>query len=216
MNHATIISAIGLCLLISPAAAEVEVSVYGGFQQALPSDVTIAGDDEIADRDLNITWDGKPFTAPPYYGLRITQWQSGTFGYGLEFTHNKIYPQDGELPTDISRLEFTDGLNTLTANAYYRFDALPQGITPYVGGGLGVAVPHVEVTSGDSRTAEFQITGPAATMMAGASFPIADQWSVFGEYKSTFTSNEGDLVGGGTVRTDVVTSAINLGLSFSF
>lgn len=198
-----------------PAAAEVELSFYGGYQSALPSDVTIR-DDVIGDRDLSIDWEGRPFTLPPYYGVRVTRWQSPTFGYGLDFTHNKLYPEDGDVPDDISQLEFTDGLNTLTANAYYRFAPTAQGITPYVGGGLGVSIPYVELTADGSDTREYQITGPAATVIAGASMPLDDRWSVFGEYKGTFTSNEGDLDTGGTISTDVFTNAINVGVSFNF
>jgi len=200
----------------APAAAELEVSVYGGFQSALSSDVAIRGDDSIADTDLDIAWDGRSFEAPPYYGLRVTSWQSPSFGYGLDFTHAKVYPKDGELPDGFDRLEFTDGLNTLTANAYYRWQDAFGRITPYVGGGLGISVPHVEVVTPDSRTFGYQFTGPAATVIAGASMPINDQWSVFGEYKGTFTSNEGDLDTGGTVETDVFTNALNVGVSFNF
>lgn len=199
-----------------PASAELELSFYGGYQADTSAEVTIRGDDVVADRDLEIDWAAKPFTAPPYYGIRVTKWQTPTLGFGLDFTHNKVYPKDGELPADIDRLEFTDGLNTLTVNGYYRFESLENGLTPYVGGGLGISVPHVELESGTSRTHGFQVTGPAATVIAGASFPIDDQWSVFGEYKSTFTSNEGDLDTGGTVSSDIITNAINIGVSFNF
>lgn len=216
MKHHLIATLCVLSAAATPAMAEVEVSVYGGFQAETSSDVDIRGDDVVADRDLDIDWEAKPFTAPPYYGIRVTKWQTPTLGYGLDFTHNKVYPKDGELPADIDRLEFTDGLNTLTANAYFRFDPLDNGLTPYVGGGLGISVPHVELESGTSRTHEFQVTGPAVALIAGASFPIDDQWSVFGEYKGTYTSNEGDLDTGGTVESDIFTNAINVGVSFNF
>ena len=199
-----------------PAAAELELSFYGGLQGALPSDVTIRGDDAIPDSDLEIDWEGNSFAAPPYYGLRVTSWQSPTFGYGLDFTHSKIYPQDGELSAPFTRLEFTDGLNTLTANAYYRWQGAFGDVTPYVGGGLGISVPHVEVFTEDSKTLGYQYAGPAATLIAGASMPLSDRWSVFGEYKGTFTSNEADLDTGGTVATDVFTNALNVGVSFNF
>jgi lipid A oxidase len=89
-------------------------------------------------------------------------------------------------------------------------------VTPYVGGGLGVSIPHVEVTNGASETFGYQLTGPAATWIAGASYPISEQWSVFGEYKGTFTSNTGDLDTGGTIETDIFTNAVNVGVSFNF
>ena len=205
-------------LLAAPttALAEVELSFYGGAQNAPHSNVTFEGDSEIADGDLFIAWEGKSFEAPPYYGIRATVWNSPTFGYGVDFTHNKIYPKEGELPADFQRLEFTDGLNTLTLNAYRRWNQQFGEFTPYVGGGVGVSVPHVEVITNTSRTEGFQITGPAATWIAGASYPINDEWSVFGEYKGTYTLNKGDLDTGGTVETNVITNAVNVGVSFSF
>jgi len=200
----------------SLAHAQVELSFYGGIQSALDSDVTIRDDDAIANQSFNQAWDGRSFEAPIYYGLRVTRWQDSAFGYGLEFNHAKVYPRNDELPAGFERLELTDGINTLTANAYYRWDSLLGEVTPYVGGGLGLAIPHVEVITEESRTFGYQVTGPAATFIAGARMPIADRWSVFGEYKGTFSSNEADLDTGGTFEADIVTNAINVGVSFDF
>ena len=72
------------------------------------------------------------------------------------------------------------------------------------------------MTYGGSETFGYQVTGPAATWIAGASLPINDRWSVFGEYKGTFSMNTAELETGGTLKNDVVTNAVNLGLSFSF
>ncbi len=64
--------------------------------------------------------------------------------------------------------EFTDGMNTLTANAYRRFQ--PMGdFAPYVGAGIGLAIPHVEVSNGVTSTEEYQHIGPAATQLARSS-----------------------------------------------
>ena len=194
--------------------AEVELSFYGGMQSALPSDVVVSGDTVIPPGTNNVAWEGKSFDAPPYYGIRATIWSSSEFGYGLDFTHNKIYPE--VLPADYDTLEFTDGLNTLTVNAYRRWENAIGDLTPYVGGGLGLAIPHVEVTNGTSETFGYQVTGPAATWIAGASYPINDKWLVFGEYKGTYSQNTADLDTGGTLETDVLTNAVNVGLSFRF
>jgi len=182
-----------LLSLATAAPAEVELSFYGGVQEANPSTVTFADDPVIADGSFSLDWNGRSFEAPPYYGIRVTNWRSAEFGYGLDFTHNKIYPTDDSLPAGISRLEMTDGLNTLTFNAYRRWNEALGDFTPYVGGGLGLSVPHVEVTSGTSRTHGYQLTGAAATWIAGASYPINEEWSVFGEYKGTYSQNVGDL-----------------------
>lgn len=198
------------------ASAEIELSFYGGVQGALSSDVAISGDDAIADSNFDVDWEGRSFDTPPYYGVRITHWQNESFGYGLDFAHNKVYPPDADLPEGFSRLEFTDGLNTLTVNAYYRWQDAFGTVTPYVGGGVGLSIPHVEVITENSRTFGYQVAGAAATWIVGASMPIADRWSVFGEYKGTYSVNEADLDTGGTLSTDIVTNALNVGVTFSF
>lgn len=205
-------------LLLAPtfATAQVELSFYGGVQSAPASDVSIRGDSVIPDNDFEVDWEGRSASAPIYYGIRATRWQTPTFGYGLDFSHNKVYPKDGSLPAGYDVLEFTDGLNTLTVNAYRKWPGALGPVSPYVGGGVGVAIPHVEVTFGGSETFGYQLTGPAATWIAGATYPIGDQWAVFGEYKGTFSSNTADLDTGGTIESDIFTNAVNVGVSFNF
>jgi lipid A oxidase len=207
---------IALALPLS-ARAEVELSFYGGWQTAPHSGVTISGDSVVPDSDFTAGWEGRSFDAPPYYGIRATWWRSPTFGFGLDLNHTKVYADDETLAeTGFEHFEFSDGLNILTVNAYRRWDQALGGLTPYVGGGLGVAIPHVELTDGGSETFEYQITGPAVAWIAGLSYPINDDWSVFGEYKGTYSQNEADLTGGGTLETDIITNAVNVGVSFNF
>jgi len=205
------------CAMIAPAfaTADVQLSFYGGVQTAPASDISIR-DPLIGAEDFSQDWEGRSFDAPIYYGIRATRWRSSTFGYGLDFAHNKVYPADGFGAPGYEVLEFTDGLNTLTINAYRRWNEAIGDLTPYVGGGIGVAVPHVEVVNGSSETIGYQLTGPAATLVAGAEMPINDQWSVFGEYKGTFSSNRADLDSGGTLEADIFTNAVNFGVSFDF
>ena len=40
--------------------------------------------------------------------------------------------------------------------------------------------------------------------------------SLFGEYKFTYSQSEADFNGGGTLNTDIITNALNVGVSFSF
>ena len=72
-----------------PAAAEIELSFYGGAQNAPHSDVFITGDPAYPAKTF-IGWEGRSFDPPPYYGWRITKWQTPTLGYGIDFAHNKI------------------------------------------------------------------------------------------------------------------------------
>lgn len=208
-----------VALVLSPAAAlaEVELSFYGGLQGAPHSTVDISGDDTVPDLSFTAGWVGRSFELPPYYGIRATWWRSATFGFGLDLNHTKVYADAETLAlTGFDHFEMSDGLNILTVNAYRRWNDALGGLTPYVGGGLGVAIPHVELIDGGSRTWGYQVTGPAVAWMAGVSYPITDTWSVFGEYKGTYSMNEAELEGGGTLETDVITNAINLGVSFNF
>lgn len=206
-----------LTLAPLPAMAEVELSFYGGWQSAPHSVVSIGGDSVLADQEFTAGWEGRPFEAPPHYGVRATWWRSDTLGFGLDLNHTKVYADEGTLAeSGLSHLEFSDGLNILTLNAYRRWNQALGGFTPYVGGGIGLAIPHVEVVDDGTRTWGYQVTGPAVAWMAGVSYPISDDWSVFGEYKGTWSRNEADLDTGGTLETDIITNALNVGVSFNF
>lgn len=192
------------------ARAEVEISAYGGFQTAPHSTIS----DSVLG-DVTVGWEGKSLEAPPYWGLRATWWRDDRFGYGVEFNHAKVYADD-PAAYGYEVLELTDGINFLTANVWRRWQRDSRW-TPYVGAGLGVAVPHVEVQPvGGTLTYGYQLTGPAVQLVAGAAWEINPAWSVFGEYKGTWSSHEMDLDPGGTLTTDIITNAINLGVSFRY
>lgn len=200
-----------------PAAAEVELSFYLGPQSAPHSRVT--GDDPggVGPFSFLAEWEGRSFSAPPHYGVRATWWRSERLGFALDVNHTKVYASDATLAASgFSTLELSDGLNIVTVNAMYRWPSEQRRWTPYVGAGLGLAIPHVEVTSPGGTVFEYQVTGPAAAVLAGVSYRMTDRWSLFGEVKSTYSKNEFDLGSGGTMETDIITNAVNLGVSFSF
>ena len=190
--------------------AEVELSLYGGVQTSPHSIIT----DSVLG-EARVKWLGKSFEAPPYYGVRATWWTSDLWGFGAELNHAKIYSDNpGALGYDV--LEFTDGLNLITANIFRRFPNAGR-FTPYVGGGWGIAVPHVEIQrSGEPRTFEYQLTGPAAVLMIGSSYAINDRWAVFGEYKGSYSRHDARIDAGGSLKTNIVTNAVNFGVSVSF
>lgn len=219
MKKTILLVAVGV-ISAAPVAAETELSFYTGWQTAPHSNVS--GDYPTAfggSYDALIGWEGRSFEMPPYYGVRGTWWRSETLGFGVEFTHTKVYaPDDEKQALGFSALELTDGLNIVTANVLRRWPEQWGSATPYVGGGLGVAIPHVDIEhpASGSKTYEFQLTGPAARFTAGVSYPLDDRFSVFGEYQFTYSSNEAELDGGGTFTSDIVTNALNVGLSLNF
>lgn len=202
----------------SPAAAEFELSAYSGWQTAPHSRISGDYPDDIGGSyDSLIGWDGKSFQMPPYYGIRGTWWRSERLGFGVEFTHTKVYAPDDDLPAGFDGLELTDGLNILTANVMRRWPTEWGAATPYVGAGLGLSIPHVDAEfDGAPDTFGYQVTGPAARVMAGVQYPVTERVSVFGEYQFTYSSNDADLDGGGSLESDVKTNALNVGLSLNF
>ncbi|MEM1386499.1 MAG: outer membrane beta-barrel protein [Pseudomonadota bacterium] len=216
------LAGLGVALALSGAAlAETELSFYIGIQDSPHSRVTGNDPGGVGAFSFLSDWEGRSFEAPPYYGFRATHWtgRNTRLGFGVDFSHNKVYADDATLANNgFSRLEFTDGINTLTANVWYRWPGqwADGALTPYVGAGAGLSIPHVDVRTSGGSTFEYQITGPAVQVVAGVKYNINDNWALFGEYKGTYSENDADLDNGGTLSTNIVTNAINLGVSFSF
>lgn len=212
----------GVLMLASPAMAEIELSFYGGTQSSPHSRVTGVyptgsggGLDGTSYSNL-IGWDGKSFAPPPYYGMRAMFWRPNNIGWGVEFSHTKVYAPTAEMPIGFSRLEFTDGHNIFTANVMKRWPDKWRSLTPYAGVGVGFALPHVDVTVGGSRTLGYQLTGPAAKVIAGVKYDINSRWAVFTEYQFTWSDNKATLSGGGTLNTRIISNAVNFGLAVKF
>ena len=202
------------------AMAETELSFYGGIQESPHANVTGTDPENVVDTNLDFTagWEGKSFAMPPYYGGRVMVWGNGNFGWGAEYTHSKVYADDVTLSANgYDRFEFTDGLNVATINASYRWPDKWADVTPYVGAGVGFAFPHVDVQpTGGTHTFGYQITGPALRLYSGAKYAINEDWAVFGEYQFTYSVHDVELESGGGFETNVITNAINVGVSYTF
>jgi len=204
-------------LAASPAlAGEWELSGYGGYQSSPHSDV------EVSDQaDFTAGWEGKSFSAPPYWGVRGTYWfengRLANLGISLDFSHAKVYADDDTLnKAGWDHFEMTDGINLLTVNALYRFPIENSRFTPYVGAGIGINVPHIEVTRNGRETSEYQFGGMTLQAQAGVKYAITDRWSAFVEYKGNYSFVDVDIDSGASLKTDIITNAVNVGVSFKF
>lgn len=209
----------GLSVLASPAAAEIELSLYMGAQTSPHS--RISGDIAGTPVSKLIGWQGKSTSPPPYYGMRATWWRNNDWGFGMEFTHAKAYAPAAEMAPEFSRLEFTDGHNIITVNVHRRWQNkwMNGRVTPYVSAGIGIAMPHVDIQptyQGAPHTFGYQVTGPAAKLGIGASYSVTDHWRVFGEYQFTYSDNTVSLDGGGTLQARILTNALNFGIAYGF
>lgn len=221
----TAIAAALLMAAASPAAAELELSLYLGLQGVMDSDASGHMPDGTP-INRKVDWEGKSFESPLYYGGRVTWWTSNDFGFGIEGTHTKAYASaEDQAAIGTDRLEFTDGHNIYTANVMKRFPSAFEGsnFTPYLGAGVGVAIPHVDiqVTGASHRTHGYETTGLALRGIAGMKYAITDSWALFGEYQIVWSDNDMTIEGDpgqpdGKLRTELTTHAINIGVSYSF
>ncbi len=193
-----------------PPGGEVFIGAYGGVPYTYNSDVKFKKTDVTDLTVKNVAWDGRPFKSPIYYGIRVARWSDvSPIGAMLDFTHGKVYSQNEQvvelegkregkaLPPkarikDIfNQFEFTHGHNMLTLNGLYRLPQPHARLSPYVGAGFGIALPHTEVQFKGSRgrTYEYQYTGPVFQFLIGMEIRIP-RLSYFFEYKLTVASYE--------------------------
>lgn len=208
----------------SSLAGEIEIGLFGGANWAAHSDITISkgGTTDTA----FIAWEGKSFNPPPYWGTRATYWldSGASWGFSLDYSHTKTYADltDTEIVGKITTLEFSDGLNTFTLNGLYRHPVENMNLDIYGGFGVGVVVPHVEITTtalaniGATSTREYQLAGTVVQLFAGVSYEIADNWKIFGEANLGYAMIDASLSGGGNFKTNVPVSQLSIGLSYTF
>lgn len=191
---------------------EVLVAAYAGTPYTYASDLRIEADGtDMTAHDVD--WRGKPFNAPIYYGARAIRWfPNSSFGGMIDFTHSKAYAprdqmtklsgaKDGKTLPSAARignlfhkLEFTHGHNMLTLNVMHRLPSFGAFFSPYVGFGLGAALPHTEVQikGAGGRTYEYQYVGPAGQLLIGIEIRVP-RLSYFFEYKFTSASYRAPL-----------------------
>ncbi len=189
-----------------------------------------------------VSWADESFVSSIYYGYRVTYWLPGEPNWGLvlDFTHAKMYadlsetvpvcgtrdgtPVSGGEPLSdtFQGLSFSHSHNWLSFNAFYRW--FPKGardstfagrLQPYGGLGIGVPVPHVEVTIEGSATDEYQLAGPATQLLAGLNADIINRLGLSLEYKLSYARLNGDLTGGGTIEVRPWTNQFVFGATFS-
>lgn len=197
---------------IAHADAQTELSFYGG--SILPDSGQVSGSDPggLGTFSFNSDWTGTG-TA----GLRLTWWDDQDFGWGIDFQYSGVRADAATLSASgAAALALEDGLSLLTVNAYRRWSESIQNFTPYVGAGLGLAVPSVDFDGGGTATQGRQLGGVAVRLVAGAQYPITDSLSLFGEYQGSFSVNQLDLSSGGSLDTDILSDGVNVGLSLGF
>ncbi len=227
-----------LVLLPAAAHAELALTLRQGKAWVESSDLLLQrpnGTDVVLQ---DLTWEDQSYRGPIYYGLGLTWWlpRHPEWGLGLDFTHPKAIldtggsafafgrldgaPIVGSVPVRsvVPALQFSHGLNLLTASGYRRWWAAPRadrwpGASFYLGVGAGVVIPHVEAQIGGMRTDEYQLAGPAARGVAGVDVPFDEHISLVGEAILSWADVSADLTGGGSIETTFVVPQLSLGIA---
>ncbi len=193
--------------LAEAARGETMVAGYFGAPYTYASDIHVVNPASKTDFTVqHAGWDAMPFKSPIYYGLRVARWgASNRIGAMLDFTHSKTITRPGEevelkglidgapapakakIGALFKHMEFSHGHNMVTLNGLFRLASLTPNISPYVGAGAGVSLPHSEIqmTTDDKRTYEYQYAGPVGQVLAGFEVRLG-MTSLFIEYKFSF------------------------------
>lgn len=230
------------CLASSIARAEVELSIFTGVALSQDSDLRLgqSGGTDLTFRD--VSFEGRDFSTPPYYGMRALWFPSedSPWGFGAEFFHMKMYAEtdasvrvtgrrngarvDGNERIDqtIQSFSLSHGLNYALGDIVYRWQPGRRGedflghLEPYVGVGLGVAIPHVESNVNGRFHEEYQLHGPGVEGLAGVNVSLTRHIGLMFEYKFTYANLDSLDIPGGSIGVTPLTHHLVTGLTFSF
>lgn len=229
-------------IFTSTAKAEVNLSIFTGVALTQDSDLRLQqpGGTDLTFHD--VSFEGRDFSDPPYYGLRALWFPSENshWGFGAEFFHSKLYAEtdsvvrvsgrrDGSGVNDNERIDDTiqsfslsHGLNFALGDIVYRWQPGNRGedflghLQPYLGVGLGVVIPHVESTVNGRFHEEYQLHGPGVEGMAGLNVALTRHIGLMFEYKFTYANLDELDIPGGSIEVTPLTHHLVTGLTFSF
>jgi hypothetical protein len=206
---------------------ETVVGAYTGVPYTYPSKVTIGMKGGATDFTIDpVHWYTDPFRSPIYYGARVAQWfTGGKAGMMVDFIHSKAMaeldkessfsgeidgkpvPARARIRDIVSKMEFSHGHNMLLLTGLLRLPGSGPRLSPYVGAGAGVLLPHTEVgltAPGHPRTYEYNFAGPAGQALLGLEVRLS-RASFFVEYKFTYGDYDAPLsqMGGSWLGADL-------------
>ena len=83
---------LGFALGASPAEAEMQIGLYGGWSESFDSDIHLSQPGGTNLTLSDVPWESESFAPPPYWGLRGTYWFNGAPSWGLmvDYNHAKV------------------------------------------------------------------------------------------------------------------------------
>ncbi len=237
-----VVSALAVFLMAGSAHAEFDISIFTGVALTPDNDLDLH---QVGGTDLtfhDVSFEGRDFETPPFYGARALWFQdeNSHWGFGAEFFHIKLYSQTGDtvhvtgqrngvgvddnerIDNTVEQFSLSHGLNYALADVVYRFfpaqrgPGFPACLQPYVGLGIGAAIPHVESNVGGLFHEEYQLHGPGVQGLAGVNIDLTRHWGVMFEYKLTY-ANLGELdIPNGSIEITPLTHNLVAGITLRF
>lgn len=225
------------CGEIAPVQADVGFAVFFGRALSRSSDVRLSQGPDTQLRFRKVEWYDRSFDTPLYYGLRVSYFSGPNDAHGaaIEFTHAKMYAHiereaqvSGRRASQVvdtveplrqtfQNLALSHGYNYLTVNWLYRDTPTRDHgwyntMLPYIGAGVGVALPHVEVTVADEHLDNYQLAGWVTQMILGTSL-AGDANPLRAEYKYSQGWLRARLPRGSEVELNPGTHHLTFGVS---
>lgn len=235
--------AVAVLLFFNPTArSEVDLSIFTGVALSQDSDLDLHQDGGTDLTFHSVSFEGRDFETPPYYGARALWFPSleSHWGFGAEFFHMKMYAQTGDtvrvsgrrnrvgvnanerIDDTIEQFSLSHGLNYALGDIVYRWFPGQRGedflghLQPYAGIGIGLAIPHVESKVNGTFHEEFQVHGPGVQALAGVNVVLTRHWGLMFEYKFTYANLDSLDIPGGSIEVTPLTHHLVTGLTFSF
>jgi lipid A oxidase len=233
-----------VCLgaLGTAARAEVDLSIFTGVALTQENDLRLRQDEGNDLTFHDVSFEGRDFETPPFYGARALWFPSeeSHWGFGAEFFHIKLYAETGDtvhvtgrrndvgvndnerIDDTIEQFSLSHGLNFALGDIVYRWLPGHRGedflghLQPYAGVGLGLAIPHVESNVGGTFHEEYQLHGPGVEALAGVNVTLTRHWGLMFEYKFTYANLDSLDIPGGSIELTPLTHNLVTGLTFSF
>lgn len=165
--------------------SQVKIELLSGFIHNFKTPLNIQ-QEGYPDIKISAKYSSEPFELPPYYDIRLSKWKNDR-GWGLQFTHQKIY-LDSEHP-DVQRFSISHGLNELFILRMFKKNQLLY----HLGAGLILAHPESTIrneafseTGGIYLNKGYYLSGVCLSGTAGYNKTV---------YKNLFLSLEARITG---------------------
>lgn len=232
-----------LTICFAPAArAEFDLSVFTGVALTQDNDLDLHQDGGTDLTFHDVSFEGRDFETPPFYGARVLWFasQESHWGFGGEFFHIKLYAQTGDtvhvtgrrngvgvdnnerIDNTIESFSLSHGLNFALGDVVYRWSPGNRGedflghLQPYVGLGLGAVIPHVESEINGTFHEEYQFHGPGVEALAGLTINLTRHWGLLFEYKFTYANLDALDIPNGSIELTPLTHNLVAGITFNF